>query len=200
MPHVITITGASGAGKSTVVRYLLASANKSFRPELVAKYTTRPRRATDDPNMVEVICRDAIPPKCDLVYEHCEERYGLRMDTLFDIVASRQSPIVILNDVRAVEDVRNCFKGLVRSVFIFREVPTRRRYIELAMERGIKDAEEPERRFHKAQAIYRIYIENIHLFDHVILNSGTFEQLEAQVKQIVKGLEQDLNWPLRKRE
>ena len=48
-------------------------------------------------------------------------------------------------------------------------------------------------RFKKAQTIYRIYIENIQLFDHVIINSGTFEELEMQVRQIVKSLEQDVD-------
>jgi hypothetical protein len=47
-----------------------------------------------------------------------------------------------------------------------------------------------EVRFEKARTIYRIYIENIYLFDHVIINSGTFEELEVQVGQIVKSLEQ----------
>jgi hypothetical protein len=44
-------------------------------------------------------------------------------------------------------------------------------------------------RFEKARTIYRIYIENIHLFDHVIINSGGLAELKSQVEQIVKSLE-----------
>jgi hypothetical protein len=58
--------------------------------------------------------------------------------------------------------------------------------------------EDAEPRYERAQTIFRIYIENIHLFDHVVVNSGSFEELEIQVRQIVKGL-RNPNWPLRER-
>jgi hypothetical protein len=62
--------------------------------------------------------------------------------------------------------------------------------------RGLEDAEP---RYERAQTIFRIYIENIQFFDHVIINSGSSpKELEMQVKQIVKGLK-DPNWPLRER-
>jgi len=73
------------------------------------------------------------------------------------------------------------------TLFIFRHDPSSEEYHqELIESRG----EAGEVRFKKARTIYRIYIENIHLFDHVIINSGTFEELERQVEQIVKSLEQ----------
>ena len=188
MPHVITITGPSRAGKSTTVAYLQKCANEDFRPRLVRKYTTRlPRRDEKDD---EVRC-GGIPPECDLVYEQYGRRYGLESRTLFEAIADGQSPIVILNDVRAVEDVRNFFRERVRSIFIFRHDPASEAYHqELTRWRDELDADV---RFEKAQTIYRIFIENIHLFDHVIINSGTFEELEMQVRQIVRGLGQDLH-------
>ena len=193
MPHVITITGPSRAGKSTAVDYLLGCEDQDFRPVLVCKFTTRPSR--DDDRHIEVICVDKIPDHCDLVYEQYGARYGVQLSTLFEHIANGQSPIVVLNDVRAVEDVRNSFRELVRSIFIFRENPSSEEYHEELIEsRGLKAGKV---RFEKARAIYRIYIENIHLFDHVIINSGTSEDLNLQIKQIVQGLKKDLNWPLR---
>ena len=193
MPHVITITGPSRAGKSTTVDYLLACADRDFKPVLVCKFTTRPPR--DDDRDDEVICVEQIPDHCNLVYEQYGARYGLELSTLFEHLAKKQSPIVILNDVRAVEDVRNSFRELVRSIFIFRENPSSEQYHEELIESRGKKAAKP--RFEKARTIYRIYIENIHLFDHVIINSGTLEDLDLQVRQIVQGLKEDLNWPLR---
>ena len=198
LQHVITITGSSGSGKSTAARYFqeLADEDKRFKPELVPKYTTRPER---DDDRDEVICKEELPVECDLVYEHCAERYGIELSRLFDLVTKGKSPIIILNDIRAVEDVRDALGKLVRSVFIFREEKSLEQYHELAEERGIIDIdpEEPERRFSKAQSLYRSYIENIHLFDHVIINSDSFEKLRLQVEKIVIGLRQDPNWPLR---
>ncbi len=185
MPHVITITGSSRAGKSTTVDYLLNCGrfSQNFSPVLVRKYTTRPRRANDRDE--GVIYTREIPDDCDLVYEQYGARYGLALSTLFEHIAQEQSPIVVLNDVRAVEDVRNSFGELARSLFIFRQDPSSEEYRqELRDSRGRAG----QVRFDKARIIYRIYIENIHLFDHVIINSGPVEDLEMQVGQIVKSL------------
>jgi len=188
MPHVITITGPSRAGKSTTVDYLLGHTTQNFRPRLVWKYTTRDPREGDTDN--ETRCVESIPSKCDLVYEQYGERYGLESRILFEAIADGQSPVVILNDVRTVEDVRNFFRERVRSIFIFRQDPSSSEYRqELMKSRG----KAGKVRFEKAKTIYRIYIENVHLFDHVIINSGTFEELEVQVGQIVKNLEQDVD-------
>ena len=186
MPHVITITGSSRAGKSTTVDYLLNCGrfSQTFSPVLMRKYTTRPRRIDD--NHEEVLCVNEIPAECDLVYKQYGAQYGLALSALFEHIAQEQSPIVILNDVRAVEDVRSAFGELARSLFIFRHDPSSEKYREELME-SRKGAGRV--RFDKARIIYRIYIENIQLFDHVIINSGPVEELEMQVGQIVKSLE-----------
>jgi ribose 1,5-bisphosphokinase PhnN len=177
-----------------IIRRLTKLADKStvFRPELIPKYTTRPSRRDD---RGEVICVRDIPPQCDLVYVHCEMRYGLELNSLFQAIDQGKSPLVILNDVRAVEDVRNLFKGSVKSLFTFRKEPSLERYRELAKVRGVKDLEEPERRFQAAQALHRIYIENIHLFDHVILNTSTARDLNAQLSKVIHILEEGPSQP-----
>lgn len=192
MPYVITITGPSRAGKSTTLEYLLNYANEKFKPVIVPKYTTRSPRPDDTG---EVLCQ-GVPKGCDLVYELFGERYGLKLNTLSEHISNGRSPLVILNDVRAVEEVRQSFKKLVRSIFIFRHNPTSDEYHQELIEFRGKEAAEP--RFQKAPAFLRIYMENLHLFDYVIINSGTKFELNIQVAQIVDRLE-DPNWPLRNR-
>jgi guanylate kinase len=192
MPHVITITGPSGAGKSTTLRYLLNEKKKYFDPVMVPKFTDRPHHNDDQD---EVICVEEVPSYCDLKYMQYRACYGLALNTLYQHITAGQSPIVILNDVRAVEDVRNVFGGIVKSLFIFRESPTMERFIEITKEKGLAEKEIGQR-FQKAQTLYRIYIENIHIFDHVIINSGTPAQLMHLVKLIVDSLQQRQNWPL----
>ena len=199
MPYVITITGPSGAGKSTMLDYLtgIKIANADFRPMVVPKYSTRKPRGVEGSHH-EIIHVDSIPPNCDLVYEQYGDRYGVELGSIFDLLKKGVSPIIILNDIRAVEDVRNSWKELVRSVFIFRRSPSLKNYEKLAKERRVDvDEEDPEVRFRKAMALYRIYIENIHIFHHVVINSGTKPQLKKQAEQIVKGLTQIPNWPMK---
>src|SRR5947207_14147109 len=107
VPHVITITGPSGCGKSTAVECFLKHSSKRFRPKLIPKYTTRPARGDDSG---EVVCVPMIPQECDLVYEQYETRYGIEFKQLFDATANGYTPILIINDVRAVEDVRSAFR------------------------------------------------------------------------------------------
>jgi len=194
MPNVITLTGPSGSGKSTALGYFLKSKNRTFKPVLIPKYTTRAAR---DDDSGEALCVASIPAESDLVYEQYGVRYGLNSQKLFDYLAAGNSPIVILNDVRTVEDVRNALGPLVRSVFVFREGPSIEKYKELGRSRNVKNEEELNRRFNKAQAIYRIYIENIHLFDHVIINGRKRAALKTQVHRIVTGLSGVQSWPLR---
>lgn len=192
MPHIITITGPSAAGKSTTLFYLREEKGGNFDPVMIPKYTDRPPHKDDQD---EVICVKEIPGDCDLKYMQYGACYGIALNTILEHIKNRKSPIVILNDVRAVEDVKNAFGGIVRSLFIFRESPNRDRFQEITKTKGL-DKEEIEQRLLKAQTLYRIYIENIHVFDHVIINSGTPEQLKLLVKQIVDRLQQRQNWPL----
>lgn len=156
---------------------------------------------TDDGG--EVICVNTkegddnpLPPECDIVYEQNRQRYGLPSSSLFSEVRKARSPLVILNDVRAIEDVRSAFGPMVRSVFVFREGPSLVRMEELAEERGVRDRLDARRRLTKSRAIYRIYIENIHLFEYVVVNAGPVDNAERQAKAIVESIFADGDWPL----
>lgn len=197
MSHLITITGPSGCGKSTALKYFISAERAGFCPKIIPKYTTRGRRDDDGTEVVSGCER--LPRKCDLVYEQYGVRYGLALEDIFSLLAEGRSPLVILNDVRTVEDVRVALGPQVRSVFIFRESPKLERYKALASERGSVDEGDLQRRYRKAEAIYRIYIENIHLFDHVVLNSFGRQELRRQILKIIRGLSMDVNWPLRSR-
>src|SRR5215207_7745168 len=135
MPNLITLTGPSGSGKSTALKYLLSFRTRKFRPVLVPKYTTRPSRRDDHGEALSV---RAIPKGCDLAYEQYGVRYGLKLTTLFDHLAEGYSPIVILNDVRTVEDVRIALGPMVRSIFVFRKGPSLETQRKLAEARNAK--------------------------------------------------------------
>jgi guanylate kinase len=196
MPYIITITGPSGAGKSSTLKCLCEEKREYFNPVIVPKYTNRPPHK-DDQN--EVICVDEIPNSCDLKYIQYGDYYGIALNTILEHIMAQKSPIVILNDVRAVEDVKKVFGGIVRSLFIFRESPDEKRFQEIADAKGL-DPKEIKSRLQKAKTLYRIYIENIHIFDHVIINSSkTLLDLSVQVKQIVDSLQQSQKWPLKER-
>jgi guanylate kinase len=192
MAFVVTLTGPSQCGKSTIQKFFIDRKSAKFKPVIFRKYTTRlPREAEDD-----IICVENIPLKCDLVYEQYGVRYGFRFDDLYEHFEKGESPIIVLNDVRAVEDVRTALWPQVISLFLYKQPPFKEVFFEEEEKRAKKNAEHAvishtaQNRFDKANSIYRIYIENIYLFDHVVLNVGDLSYTEMQIEHIVTNLSQ----------
>ena len=190
MAFVVTLTGPSQCGKSTIQKFFMDRKNAKFKPVILKKYSTRPARESED----DTICVDSIPLNCDLVYEQYGVRYGFRFDDLYEHLERGESPIIVLNDVRAVEDVRTALWPQVTSLFIYRQPPFKEIFFDVEKRRAKDDTtienihDTAQNRFDKAKAIYRIYIENIYLFDHVVLNIGDLTYTEMQIDHIVTNL------------
>lgn len=171
-----------------VLRELLAARNARFEPVTVTKYSTRHPRQDDRD---EIRCVAEIPAQCDLVYEQYGVRYGFSRTDLVEKLRQGLSPIVIVNDVRTVGDLRRMLGPIATSAYIFRSAPSLEKLVSLGEARGAA-LDEYHQRFQKAQAIHRIYIENIHLFDHVVLNVQSRPKTRSQVRSIVR-----VEWPTR---
>lgn len=188
-PRVLTITGPTGSGKGELLKILDELRSADFEPVLVQKYTTRPRRINDGP---EVKCVTKMPKNCDIAYEQYGVRYGFNSKILWEHVAAGRTPIVIVNDVRAVEDIKDRFGGMARAIYLFRDAPSEAKVKALSEERGVVDAAamstEYAQRHMKSIMIHRIFIENVHIFEWVIINVGsTTKRMRAQVTQLVNG-------------
>lgn len=122
---------------------------------------------------------------CDLVYEQYGNRYGVKLAEIYELLKKGYSPIIILNDIRTVEDIKTSLGNQCKALFIFREIPNMEKFRAEGSKRN--ESEDTIRfRFEKAEAIYRIYIENIHIFDKLILNVKNGPQsLEKILKQFL---------------
>lgn len=182
MPHLLTLTGPSQSGKSTAIQEFLSLKHSKFHPTAIPKYTTRPKRDDDDTS--EVISCTSLPEYLDLVYQQYTYRYGLSTSSILSELKLGNSPIVVLNDVRIITEVKRIFGDLAKSMFVYRKAPNRADFIKVAEKRESTD--DIEVRLKKAEAIYRIYIENIYLFDHVLINTDGRDKLQQQVKAIAE--------------
>lgn len=191
MAHIITLTGPAHCGKSTISHMFMKFKGDRFNPVAVQKYTTRVPRKNDD----DVICVEKIPLQCDLVYEQYGVRYGVELKNLYDKLEEGYTPIIVINDIRAVEDLKAVLGSLVYSIFLYRKPAVYKEFFDEENERATETAtkdyieKNARTRYEKAQAIYRIYIENIQLFDKVILNTSKKEDTLFQVECIVKSLQ-----------
>ncbi|MBE6131365.1 MAG: hypothetical protein E7183_06550 [Erysipelotrichaceae bacterium] len=180
---IITLTGASGCGKTYVMDKISEASIKLekiglvFKPKRIKKQTTRNYRIEEiieiidgkiDNIDVESVVK--LDDDCDLVYQTYGKKYGLKLSVLENALKNNECPVVIINDVRVVEELKKKFPNRVLSLYIFREIPNYDKLKKLSSGRGAVSNEEVRGRFNKAVAMHRTYIENITLFDKVILN------------------------------
>ena len=115
----------------------------------------------------------------------------------YKMLRQGKTSIVVINDIRAIEDLRSIFGDLIISLFLYRKPADLNEFEKEEKERvketkGEKDkiiADIAKTRYEKAQAISRIYIENIQMFDHVILNiDNHIEYTKTQIRHIIEEL------------
>jgi len=208
---IITLTGPSQSGKSLVMRKILClesilqKEKIGFSPEIVPKYTTRLYRSEESSLLkqgksVDVISVPKLPGNCDLIYQTYGVLYGLATEDLRAMLDQRKNPILVINDIRAVEELKKEFPGRVLSLFLFRKIPELEDFKEEAKNRGNVTENEIRSRYEKANSIYRVFIENIALFDRILLNAIEYgdeeiehdhtiidKQLINLVKETIKG-------------
>ncbi|MGE5342902.1 MAG: hypothetical protein ACM3SY_15620 [Candidatus Omnitrophota bacterium] len=210
---IIALTGPSACGKSYITEKMIELGDKlryegiDFRPIRFSKYVTRKYRETEViyKNRGEVIDVESVrsipsgKDGCELVYRTYGEEYGIRKKDLIEKLGKNESPIVVINDVRVVEELKKEFKGRVLSLFIFREIiPDPETHENAGRARGAGPKSNSQTRFEKAVALYRVFIENIFIFDRVILNvkyegknkdGKEFENLaDIQTENIIRGV------------
>lgn len=208
-PFLITITGPSQSGKSTVLRKIktiapiLNAEGYVFLPQLIKKKTTRDYRVEELQNLeagkeIDVEHVDFIPNECDLIYQTYGMRYALSTKDIKILLGEGKTPFVVINDIRVVEELKREFPEQVLSIFLFRKIPELEDFHKEAASRGNVSESEATARYEKAVAIYRMYIENIALFDKVILNAIEYKQndldnpevniIDRQLLNILKGV------------
>lgn len=201
---IITLTGPSMCGKSYVIEYiknleniLYKEEHIIFSPICISKYTTRPYRTEEIKKQLEEIENDVIsceelPDDCDFIYQTYGNKYGFSSKKLEELLAKGKIPVVIINDVRVVEEVKKSFPQKVLALFLFREVPKLSSFQNVSEKRGNVSEEQILQRYNKSIAIFRTYIENIALFNRVILNPKeqrkTENYAQIQIRNVIMGV------------
>ena len=176
--------GPSQSGKSFVIKKFINNTCTGFIPQLVPKQATRELRDEEKQaiargEIIDVEHVDKIT--ADLCYQTYGMRTGVGIDTLLSVANSGRVPIVVINDIMAIAKLkRECYKRdkdiCVLSVFLFRRIPIRKEFFRESRRRGNVNKEETAQRFDKAKTVYRIYIENMHMFDFVMLNTVKYNK------------------------
>ena len=197
---IITLTGPSGCGTSYIKKCIMEIQNELldedlvFKPVIFPKYVTRPLREVEIERVlhgeqIDIISVVDIPDKCDIRYQTYGKQYAFCSEDLKAHLENGECPIVVINDVRAVGETKKLFPNKVFSLFLFRKVPKIELFEKEAAERGGGAEQEIEARYNRANSTFRTCIENIGLFNRVVLNVGddtTPDYAKIQIKNLIK--------------
>lgn len=187
MARIITLTGPSQSGKSTAKDFFLSIKKDGYKPISIPKHNTRKPRKDDKED--EVIHCKKLPKKCDLVYQQYDVRYGFSSKDVLKKLEKGYVCLIVINDVRTISEVKRIFGSLCKSIFVHRKALSFEDFYKESVKRGVIDELIIKKRLKKAEAIYRIYIENIQLFDNVFLNSSDEQNLKKQVVKVIESLD-----------
>ena len=182
MLNIITLTGPSGSGKSEILKIMSAIDDDYV---ILPKYTTRARRKDDDSSIINV---DQLPENCDYRYKQYGEEYGFSSQAIYDIIAKGKKPVIIVNDEEVLRKLHSNYSENVKSFFVHRGKPSLAKLIEICNGRGVTDPNVINSRFEVAKNIYKMYTNNIRLFDSIILNIGDLEETHKIVQQVVNNV------------
>lgn len=152
--------------------------------KILPKYTTRKARTNDDEGIITV---EELPEECEYRYVQYDKEYGLSPKMLADYKKSGKIPVTIINNPGVLRKLRSKFGNSMKSYFVHRRKPSRGEFTEIYLRErgGVPDPSVIEKRYQTALEIYRMYPNEIMLFDNIIFNVGDgFDEVREILHQI----------------
>jgi hypothetical protein len=122
----------------------------------------------------------------DLVYENYGTRYGIHFDGIWRGLQHGVFQVAVVSNIDALNYLRNVFGALVVLVFVHSEMSAAE-YLQL--EAASIDSDYVQARSKDFEMAFRFYHRNFLAFDHVLLSSGTPEDLYDQIFRLFRAYE-----------
>lgn len=191
------ISGASGSGKTILLNLIQNKTN--FKAVVAPKYSTRPERKGefDDIKHVDQINDE----EYTFVYPMNDKIYGIKAKEIMDFLGQGYNVFIILSDLRIVEEVIKFFGGLAVSLYVYRNLSAtqlkkvlqeREKARDIKQGDSVPFAKQRQIRLNRLYLMQRQYVDNITLFDHVILNTRKPQDMLQQVTNIVGAYEKEI--------
>jgi len=188
---IYILSGGPGAGKTELLNAIIKKdSNTSITPP---KYSDRKKRSSGD-DIITIATDDFNKEEYTFVYSMNNNIYGFKSIDIIECLKKRKNVFIIISDFRTIEEFKKYFGSLVSSIYIFRnmneeelnEILEKRHKVNANNQADIEDDTENKIRKNRLYFIQRQYVENIALFDHIILNrTNKQDEMYEQLKNIV---------------
>lgn len=174
--RILIIAGASFSGKDELVNALI-----QIVPTKVGAYrkgTTRPKVKNDKNELVHL---KYLNIEFDVQYEKNGYKYGVNSKEVWKMLSDEKIVIVVLSDISAIKKMKQLFKNLISTIYLHSNVDQD----QLNEAKKTLSNIEFKRRSKSLNDLKNIYISNLNVFDHVLLNTSEPEDLYDQAFNIL---------------
>ena len=186
-PQLLLLDGSTGAGKSLLLRYLREEYSKSVF--VGKKFTTRKKRLGDSD--WEFSFLPTIPDRhSSYSFQSVDNNYAVNIEEARYAVANGFTYVISCTDRPVTEKLRSEFGTLV--VYVYRTLTSS----DLEMifnSRGLFASKESELRRDEVSSVAVRYLQQLEIYDHVVLNISSELSAKAQLSTILSlyRIEQD---------
>lgn len=179
--RLVVVVGGPGSGKDVLVQGVHDLGGRYA--QVVPKHTSRHRRLDDG---AEVICCDDESydlEGCDLVYELHDNRYGLKIDGIWEGLRRGLSQVVVMSEAGAINRLRREFGEMVLLLYIHSNVKPDEFEREVS---GFGDRRFVEQRKRDYALAFELFMSNFGAFRHVLIYSEAREDLYDQIFRLFR--------------
>jgi ribose 1,5-bisphosphokinase PhnN len=179
--RIFVVSGGPGSGKDALIQAVRVMG--SLHAQIIPKHTSRTRRRSDG---TEMICSDDANwalDKCHLKYNNHGDYYGIEVDKIWAGLASNLHQIVVVSNRDAINAICEQFFDAVVLIYVHSDVGVAD-FVSNEAD-GEQDAYVKVRSTGYEDA-FKMYIDNISAFDHVVIYSGSQEDMFDQMFRIFK--------------
>lgn len=196
-PSLFIIVGASGSGKGLLLRSVRDMGEKHI--VVIPKATTRAKKTTDGDEFLFFPHWTDFPAKFDVVYGNYKASYGIPTSDIWEVLRCGKHALLICSNFASLDEGGKPLRGhkaaiphlcsvfgpLAKLVYLHSHV-TQEEAEDHQRVIGAENAAEIETRKSKISTVRKYYVENIALFDHVLLNVGDPEDLSDQMFRLIR--------------
>jgi len=171
----------------------------TFKSAVALKYSTRPERKGEFDDIIHV--EQINDEEYTFVYPMNNYIYGIKAMEIMELLRQGYNTFIILSDLRVVEEVKQFFGSLVVSLYIYRNLSDthlkkileeRNKACGIDQENDVSFAKQRQTRLNRLYLMQRQYVDNITLFDHIILNTRKSQDMLQQVTNLIEGYDKGI--------
>lgn len=198
-PRLFIVVGNPASGKDE----LIAAVNVigSLHAEIVPKHTDRLWRVGDD---AEMICPNGPNmgaydlANCDIVYNNYGSKYGIKTSYIWEKLRKGISQVLVVSNKRALNELKKMFGDLAVFIYVYAPITSNQyRKMEERKQQEKKRADKDyvinqsyiDERVHNFDMAWKLYEDNVMLFDHVFIYADKQEDLFDQIFRLFRAYE-----------